>query len=136
MNVHFCEVWPQILKEIGKLAQFLLRMITSVIFITCLTIILWNLWNKVLRKRNLPPGPLNIPFIGALYLFHDKTRRPYEVLTELSEKYGKIFGLQMGSIYTVVLADPALIRDALKRDDYAGRAPLYLTHGIMGGKGE
>lgn len=97
--------------------------------------VLWYLGRRNL-SRNLPPGPLSLPIIGSLYIFRDKSKRPYEVLTDLAKKYGPIFGLQMGSIYTVVLTDPALIREALKRDEYTGRAPLYLTHGIMGGKGK
>lgn len=109
-------------------------MIITVIIIVSATI-LWHLWRRK-YSPNLPPGPINLPIIGSLYVFRDQTKRPYEILTELSQKYGKIFGLQMGSIYTVVLTDPALIREALKRDEYTGRAPLYLTHGIMGGKGE
>lgn len=97
--------------------------------------VLWYFWRRNL-DQNLPPGPLNLPIIGSLYIFRDKSKRPYEVLTDLAKKYGPIFGLQMGSIYTVVLTNPALIREALKRDEYTGRAPLYLTHGIMGGKGK
>lgn len=108
-------------------------MITWVIIL--IVTLVWFTRQRILAK-NRPPGPLNLPIIGSLYVFRDKTKRPHEILTDLSKKYGKIYGLQMGSIYTVVLSDPALIREALKRDDYAGRAPLYLTHGIMGGKGE
>lgn len=102
--------------------------------IVLIAIILWHFWQKKLH-HNRPPGPVSLPLLGALYVFRDTTKRPYEVLTDLSKKYGKIFGLQMGSIYTVVLSDSALIREALRRDEYTGRAPLYLTHGIMGGKG-
>lgn len=105
----------------------------------CLLVLIGTILWKVGRSKhstNLPPGPISLPLIGSLYVFRNKRKRPYEILTELSKVYGPIFGLQMGSIYTVVLTDPTLIREALRRDEYSGRAPLYLTHGIMGGKGE
>jgi ecdysteroid 25-hydroxylase CYP306A1 len=35
----------------------------------------------------------------------------------------------------VVLSDPALIRESFGRSEFTGRAPLFLTHGIMAGFG-
>lgn len=107
---------------------------TLSILVTVITVAWW--YFCVQKRANLPSGPINLPIIGALYLFLGKNKRPCEVLTGLSRKYGGIFGLQMGSIYTVVLSDPALIRDAFRRDEFTGRAPLFLTHGIMNGYGK
>jgi ecdysteroid 25-hydroxylase CYP306A1 len=88
-----------------------------------------------IKKRNYPPSPLlKLPILGHLTYFDPK--KPYQTLYELSKKYGKIYGLQLGAIYTVVISDVNLIREALKRDEFNGRAPLYVTHGIMGGHGE
>lgn len=42
----------------------------------------------------------------------------------------------MGSIFTVVLTDVALIREAFRQDELSGRAPLRVTHGIFFGHGE
>lgn len=42
----------------------------------------------------------------------------------------------MGSIYMVVLADVAVIRETLKREEFIGRAPLPMTFGIFNGYGE
>lgn len=44
--------------------------------------------------------------------------------------------MQMGSIFTVILSDATLIREAFKRDEFSGRAPLRVTHGIFNGHGE
>lgn len=41
----------------------------------------------------------------------------------------------MGSVYTVLLSDPQIIKQAFAKDACTCRAPLYLTHGIMQGYG-
>lgn len=86
------------------------------------------------KRRNLPPGPLGIPVIGNLLYLN--ASEPYVSLTELSKIYGEIYGIYLGSVYTVVLSSERLIREALKREMFTGRAPLYITHGIMGGYGK
>ncbi|KAK4876362.1 hypothetical protein RN001_012784 [Aquatica leii] len=84
-------------------------------------------------QRKLPPGPWGLPVLGYLPFLNPKA--PHETLTDLARKYGKIYGLHLGSIYTVVLSDPAMILTAFSKDKVTGRAPLYVTHGIMGGYG-
>ncbi|GAB1865131.1 Cytochrome P450 306a1 [Camponotus japonicus] len=87
-------------------------------------------YRKTLR---LPPGPSGIPVLG--YLPWIDSERPHVSLTNLVRKYGPICGLRMGSVYTILLSDPQLVRQAFAKDVFAGRAPLYLTHGIMQGHG-
>lgn len=89
---------------------------------------------KIKKKLNLPPGPMGLPIVG--YLPWLDSKKPYESLTTLSRKYGSVCGLQMGSVYTVLLSDPKLVRQTLAKDEFSGRAPLYLTHGIMNGYGK
>ncbi|XP_058810795.1 cytochrome P450 2C23 isoform X3 [Phymastichus coffea] len=84
-------------------------------------------------KKHLPPGPRGLPILGNL-LQLDKDA-PYETLAQIAWKYGPVCGLRMGSVYTVLLTDPKLIRQAFAKDSFSGRAPLYLTHGIMKGYG-
>lgn len=47
-----------------------------------------------------------------------------------------IYGLYLGNVYTIVLSDNKLIRKVFAKDVTTGRAPLYLTHGIMKGYGK
>lgn len=84
--------------------------------------------------RDLPPGPWGLPILGSLLRLSPTT--PYLSLSQLANRYGPIYSLRLGRVMTVVLTDPRIIRDALGREEFAGRADLYLTHGIMQGYGE
>ncbi|XP_003400316.2 cytochrome P450 306a1 [Bombus terrestris] len=85
------------------------------------------------KIRRLPPGPWQLPIVG--YLPWIDAKKPHETLTNLSRVYGPICGFRMGSVYTVLLSDPQLIKQTFSKDMSTGRAPLYLTHGIMKGYG-
>lgn len=107
----------------------------DVIFIYLCTFVLgYFIFKKLKEWQNLPPGPWGLPVLGYLP-FLDR-RFPHLTLTDLSKRYGPIYGISMGSVYTVVLSDHKLIRDAFAKDNFSGRAPLYLTHGIMHGNGK
>ncbi|XP_031847622.1 cytochrome P450 enzyme phantom [Nomia melanderi] len=85
------------------------------------------------RVRRLPPGPWQLPIVG--YLPWIDAKKPHVSLTELVRRYGPVCGVRMGSVYTVLLSDPRLIKQTFAQDACTGRAPLYLTHGIMQGYG-
>ncbi|XP_001600763.1 cytochrome P450 306a1 isoform X3 [Nasonia vitripennis] len=84
-------------------------------------------------KKRLPPGPRGLPIIGNLLSINPKT--PHESLAKIAWEHGPVCGLYMGSVYTVLLSDPKLVRQLFAKDTFSGRAPLYLTHGIMKGYG-
>lgn len=86
------------------------------------------------KQQQLPPGPCGLPLLG--YLPWIDSRVPYETFARLSGRYGRIYSLQLGNMLAVFLTDPQLVRQAFSRPVFSGRAPLYLTHGIMKGQGE
>ncbi|XP_045490965.1 cytochrome P450 306a1 [Colias croceus] len=104
------------------------------IFLWLVTFVL-GFWicKKIKQWKDLPPGPWGLPVVGYLPFF-DRFN-PHLTLTKLAKEYGPIYSIGMGSVYTVVLSDHKLIREAFAKDSFSGRAPLYLTHGIMKGKG-
>jgi ecdysteroid 25-hydroxylase CYP306A1 len=91
-------------------------------------------WLLQRRGPLVPPGPRGVPVLGFLPWIDPKA--PHLTFTRLAKVYGPIYTLKLGSMFTVVLSDHRLIRQAFAKDAFTGRAPLYVTHGIMKGYGE
>ncbi|XP_014368135.2 cytochrome P450 306a1 [Papilio machaon] len=104
------------------------------IFLWLVTFVL-GFWicKKMKEWRSLPPGPWGLPIVGFLP-FIDRNQ-PHLTLTKVAKQFGPIYGISMGNVYTVVLSDHKLVREAFAKEAFSGRAPLYLTHGIMHGNG-
>ena len=98
-----------------------------------LLVIILKYRSVIVSRKSLPPGPPGVPVLG--YLPWLDPVQPYKTLTKLVTRYGKVFSLQMGGVPCVVVADNAVMKDLFSREEVTGRAPLYLTHGIMKGKG-
>jgi ecdysteroid 25-hydroxylase CYP306A1 len=92
------------------------------------------IWFLQRRGPPVPPGPRGVPLLGFLPWIDPKA--PHLTFTRLAKLYGPIYSLKLGNVFTVVLSDHRLIRQAFAKETFAGRAPLYLTHGIMKGYGE
>ncbi|ROT74102.1 phantom [Penaeus vannamei] len=101
-------------------------LVAATLLLALLRLLQWaRLWWQ------MPPGPWGLPLVG--YLPWIDPRAPHLTLTELVHKYGRVYSLKMGGVTVVVIADPELIRDTFSQKITTGRAPLYLTHGIMKG---
>ena len=81
----------------------------------------------------MPPGPRGLPVLGFLPWLDPS--EPYKTLTELVKQYGKVYSVKMGKVPCLVVADNKVMKSLFAREEVSGRAPLYLTHGIMQGKG-
>ncbi|KAF2077437.1 hypothetical protein CYY_001286 [Polysphondylium violaceum] len=59
----------------------------------------------------MPPGPFPLPIIGNL---HQLGKSPYKSLKALSDRYGGgLMTLYMGSVPTVLISDPSLVREIM-----------------------
>lgn len=105
----------------------------AVFLVAVFALFRWLVQPRRSDEGKKPPGPFGLPWIGYLPWIDGKA--PYETFTKLAHKYGPVYSLKLGGLETVFVSDPVLIRQAFSRDVFTGRAPLYLTHGIMKGQG-
>lgn len=118
----------------GGLVEYFGRTLFDQIFFTCIALLVVVSAYFDLRDKNYPPGPNGMPFFGYLPMLNPKT--PYNTLKDLATHYGKVFSIQLGSVYTVVISDVKLIREALNLDSFHERTQLQLANGVTKGKGK
>lgn len=72
------------------------------------------------------PGPCGLPFLGFAHIFKPQGS-PHLKLAQLSQAYGPIFQLRLGSQHVLVLSSVDIVKEALilKSCAFAGRPPLY-----------
>ncbi|XP_023750882.1 cytochrome P450 CYP736A12 [Lactuca sativa] len=108
---------------------------TLAIFIVLTGILCWQWWSTHVRRRKLPPGPMPLPIIGSLHLLGDL---PHRDLHKLSQKYGSIMSIRLGSIQSVIISSPEAAKLFLGTHDaiFASRpnteAAKYLSYGSKG----
>jgi cytochrome P450 len=84
-----------------------------------------HLLTSVLGRRNsgsprLPPGPRPFSIIGNILQLGNQ---PHQAAAKLSETYGPLMTLKLGSLTTIVISSPELAKEALQKHDqvFSGR---------------
>ena len=98
-----------------------------IIIITIIVLLVVHHLRKGKLPANFPPGPSNLPIIGAV---HHLTDNLLDSFLRLRTKYGNIFGLKIGSTPTVVISDFNTCVKVFKDSNFSAR-PTYLTE-MMG----
>nr|XP_033810047.1 cytochrome P450 2C23-like [Geotrypetes seraphini] len=96
--------------------------------------------SRVLKKMKqgvgkLPPGPTALPLLGNILQL--KGKELFRSILKLSEKYGSVFTIHLGSEPVVVLCGYEVLKEALNEqgEDFAARGSLPLLKRIMGDHG-
>nr|XP_056713327.1 cytochrome P450 2C19-like [Euleptes europaea] len=81
-------------------------------------------WQKGTKKKNLPPGPTPLPFVGNLLQL--KTTNVAASLKRMSEKYGPVFTVYFGSDQAVVLHGYDIVKEVLvdRGDEFTQRGSI------------
>nr|AFK42372.1 unknown [Lotus japonicus] len=87
--------------------------ITLVCASTLTFFILRLLYNQTQNSSKLPPGPRPYPIIGNIL---ELGTNPHISLTKLSEIYGPIMTLKLGTITTIVISSPQLAKQVLQEN--------------------
>ncbi|KAJ0901558.1 putative cytochrome P450 [Helianthus annuus] len=107
----------------------------AVLLLVLTGIFFWRWWSTHLRHKNLPPGPVPLPVIGSLHLLGSL---PHRSLHKLSQKYGPIMSVRLGSVQFVIVSSPDAAKLFLGTHDiiFASRpqiqAAKYLSYDNKG----
>ena len=90
------------------------------------------------KKRNLPPGPFTIPYVGSVgFLWKLPSSRPQEVLAAESKLHGPIFKFGIANQTFIVINSYDLITEALvKNADTCSGRPEWFNNLMAFKKGE
>lgn len=64
------------------------------------------------------PGPRGLPVVGSLF---NVKNAPHKTLSELARKYGDVYMVRLGSVQTVIITHPDIMRDAFSRTELSDR---------------
>ncbi|XP_073530074.1 cytochrome P450 2C1-like isoform X2 [Phyllobates terribilis] len=87
------------------------------------------------KNKNFPPGPNRLPIIGNLHIFDVKN--PSKTFTQLSNKFGPVFSVQLGMQKMVVLHGYDAVKDAFMNhaEELSDRADIPIFREATKGYG-
>ncbi len=105
----------------------------GILLFFAIALILVGVWKRHVsgRTRRQPlPGPWGVPVLGHLPFIGNNAPR---TLHDMSEKYGNVFAIRMGSRPTIVVSGYDAILDVIVRQgiDFAGR-PDFVSWKLIG----
>ncbi|XP_044145410.1 cytochrome P450 2C5-like [Bufo gargarizans] len=122
--------------------MFSVDIITLILFLLIFLLLSKVFYKKESKNKNFPPGPNCLPIIGNMHLFDVKN--PSKTFTQLSNRFGPVFSVQLGMQKVVVLYGYDALKDAFVNhaNEFADRAdiPIFTEtsngHGIVFSNGE
>ena len=90
-----------------------------------IAIVTYILVRILTSPKNLPPGPVGVPVLGALPLLG---KTPHLTALKWTEKYGDLICIYMGSRLAIILNSYDLVQECLVRQEevFSGRPWMYL----------
>nr|AAA40426.1 testosterone 15-alpha-hydroxylase [Mus musculus]AAA40429.1 testosterone 15-alpha-hydroxylase [Mus musculus] len=117
-----------------------LLLVAAVAFLSVL--VLMSVWKQRKLSGKLPPGPTPLPFVGNFLQLN--TEQMYNSLMKISQRYGPVFTIYLGSRRIVVLCGQEAVKEALvdQAEEFSGRGEqatfdwLFKGYGIAFSSGE
>ncbi|XP_068447256.1 cytochrome P450 2J4-like [Clinocottus analis] len=78
------------------------------------------------RPSSFPPGPWAFPLVGNMFSLDPNN--VHGDMTKLAEKYGNVYSLKMGPLWTVVLNGFSALQEGLAKGDHMNDRPEYPIH--------
>jgi len=99
----------------GKFATAALKYIALAAFGTYLADLAAHFYQRLFK--GLPPGPVPMPLVGSLHLMIKQTDPDgapliHRVTGDMLKDYGPIYGMYLGSYYTVIIGKPDIAKEA------------------------
>ncbi|XP_063793841.1 cytochrome P450 2G1-like isoform X2 [Pseudophryne corroboree] len=110
-----------------------LETLLLVLAISCLFI--YSTWDKLYRKRNLPPGPTPLPLIGNLLKI--KRGEMVKSLIEMGAQYGPVYTIYFAHRPVIVINGYKAVKEALidQGEEFSGRGKMPSVDKIFDGFG-
>ena len=105
---------------IGFLSQNPGHLLTGLL-VGAISMVVYYVFNFYNNRKNYPPGPFPLPILGNLRQLK-VNKHVHEIFHDIGKKYEKgIFTLYIGSEPQVIVTDPHLALEVLKKHQFAGR---------------